>query len=1418
MARDLTLPIKGLSDLLGPDRQESGTTRLALNVTDLAPEDDTLAISQRAGQSKHTSAAIAADTKVAHLSQIVYDNPSHTYANLASANCTVEASSEAENRSNAYAGARDDLGNYYYVDGAAALVKLNPALRKVWRVSLPTLEPNSIVRAVAVDAGGRIFAGVSAGVRPEDARIFCYEETEDGEPPELLWTLEPGWLTEELHVDGATLQASQNDTTLVRSRMALYSGLGLANPTLIREWAVPYPVNGHHFSPKDGSIFTAHQPNENRTLSTGAPETTGSREDWTPRDLDYYSLRAWSWTDADDVNGGGVGNDGYADGDVVDVIVDKTGNGRGWVTYTGDTGPQLVKNRLAGRDTLYFNGTGASMWCAAPVSTDFQFRSLNRSVLPCYTKAQFVVFMVVRLPQEATRRVLLAQSDATVENRVLLQNSVCRAAGFQAASGSVMCFENASVSGASGPTYSGNVSQLPGGFDASGLVMLTWIHDGGYDDIVSVPTRSTLRVNGRPCDRWLSTNIFASLNATHLFRAINGSTDFTGLARGRGDFCEMLVLSDWYLPGFAETSGQVQQRLITTPIYPDAVWSADGDTELERIEGYLAHKWGLAHKLPTGNTAVLEATGNPSAGQTVTVGARVYTYRATLTPFADEVLIGASAYATLQNLHHAINLTGQPGTQYAASTAPNDQVWSPGVLANSNATPDTALIVQRRDPRISSTFATTETAANQSFITGATSVTSFNGSGENVGIYPHSFHLFRTAVSRGGPPRSAGVTFPSVVGATISPYGMLVKWDPANGRVRNVLTTDGPGAGLSGLPIGGVGYGVRIGSDGSVFTIGPRQAAVSALGISADPVDVRKVWDKGAEDTASGGWVLTLGSTAITGWEANPGEQTYAYPRMDLDEWDNLYVPTHHASIGTSLAVYAKRGTGGGSFNADSLLILQSLTDDPKAHAVLIDSASPLYPSGYSKPRAEKVLLLTERPTSSNFDVLYLVRIVSATPSNVSPRATKRLAVVGAGLYDFSIPAAVTTVDANAFAAVPRFVDGCEAFGRLFWTDGNRYREYDPRTGTLSFYRSRTAGEIPLRGRYMARFVNRVFIGGFEDAPERLCASEAGDPYGWNFDPPGEAPLTTAAYRSDLTATGDFPDLLTGLAPWKDDYLYALAGQNVFLIRGDPLQGGKFDQVTKGVGGAAGRAWCFTPDGRFWWITDQAELWVAVVGSTGVDAQVASKRVSKRLRDAIDFSLCRPELQYDPRTREVRIWLFPVGVGDTLLRHFRFRLDSGAFWEDSYGTTAIQPTAALMVSADAPADRVLLLGSRDGYVREWDPAAPGDDGVRIDSKVLLAPLHEPAQGVEALVSGFEVLLSRSQGGARLELYATEEPDDLGISVGSASLLPGRNTPSLRASGAYLGALVTGETSVERWTLRRMAADVVATGMIRQRGR
>lgn len=111
-------------------------------------------------------------------------------------------------------------------------------------------------------------------------------------------------------------------------------------------------------------------------------------------------------------------------------------------------------------------------------------------------------------------------------------------------------------------------------------------------------------------------------------------------------------------------------------------------------------------------TTTLTSTGTAGNTETFTLGGRTYTLLTTLTGAPNEILIGAAATNTLDNIKEAINGTGTPGTNYSQATKVNEDV----VAGTKTAT---TLVITSRFKNTSGALATTETMANFSF-TGAT--------------------------------------------------------------------------------------------------------------------------------------------------------------------------------------------------------------------------------------------------------------------------------------------------------------------------------------------------------------------------------------------------------------------------------------------------------------------------------------------------------------------------------------------------------------------------------------------------------------------------------------------------------------------------------------------------------------------------
>lgn len=142
------------------------------------------------------------------------------------------------------------------------------------------------------------------------------------------------------------------------------------------------------------------------------------------------------------------------------------------------------------------------------------------------------------------------------------------------------------------------------------------------------------------------------------------------------------------------------------------------DSKLEQKVLHLEKNQTAVAVTATAPTSTLTSTGTFSNNDTVTVGGVTYTMKTALTTggqVANEVLIGAAATNSLDNLKDAINATsvsGAPGTIYGQLTKRNPVVTAGAKTA-------TTLVVTTTDTNIGGSTATTKSAANFAW-TGAT--------------------------------------------------------------------------------------------------------------------------------------------------------------------------------------------------------------------------------------------------------------------------------------------------------------------------------------------------------------------------------------------------------------------------------------------------------------------------------------------------------------------------------------------------------------------------------------------------------------------------------------------------------------------------------------------------------------------------
>jgi hypothetical protein len=373
------------------------------------------------------------------------------------------------------------------------------------------------------------------------------------------------------------------------------------------------------------------------------------------------------------------------------------------------------------------------------------------------------------------------------------------------------------------------------------------------------------------------------------------------------------------------------------------------------------------------------------------------------------------------------------------------------------------------------------------------------------------------------------------------------------------------------------------------------------------------------------------------------------------------------------------------------------------------------------------------------------------TPDD-NDRITYLVAVINGSVYlsnDGSL-AALYPLRLTYFAHGGR-VSMAAAFGKVYICDGvNQPQVLNLKTLGLSSHVA-TVGTVPTTPKIVAVWRGRVLYSGVPGDEQNIFASRAGSPDDWQDAQQDR----NSAWALNAATAGAIGQPVLAMVPYQDDVLIVGCDHATYSIVGDPAAGGTVTTAAESVGWLSNTGWCQDEAGR---ILFAGTGGIYRMSAAGAPANLSAERVNEVFRD-VDRSSTWVSLAYDRDNHGCWIFLTPRYESGTLPTHYWYDARTEGFFPMQFGLEAQDPTAAIVFDGDLPTDRVLLLGGRDGYVRQTDDAATTDDGETINSHALIGPQRPGGFYAETQISAWECVLGTGTTALTAEVLMGASPEE-----------------------------------------------------------
>lgn len=449
------------------------------------------------------------------------------------------------------------------------------------------------------------------------------------------------------------------------------------------------------------------------------------------------------------------------------------------------------------------------------------------------------------------------------------------------------------------------------------------------------------------------------------------------------------------------------------------------------------------------------------------------------------------------------------------------------------------------------------------------------------------------------------------------------------------------------------------------------------------------------------------------------------------------------------------------------------------------------------------------------------------------------VALAGAAVYysDSATTMAAATLSADLSSATTRIPTSAEYGGKLYIlvehdspASSLGLKVYSPLTHTVSDV-TPTDGSLPTSQGVVTRWRDRIVIGGGNNNPFLIAGSRMGDPLDWDFTEATDD--VSASFYLPVTHAGQIGDHITALIPHSDDCLVVGCRNSMWIVIGDPNDGGTAANVSPTHGIIDRNAWCNTPDGRIVFLSHDGLYMIqagcGVSQPKSMSREVLPQALLNLSALGVTSSDYAVSLAYDQYWRG--IWIFTTlrdaDEEEESGQHYFFDWETKGFWPVKYGTdtgSKFEPWCCHARRNFQDNESIVLLGCTDGYIRVHDSSNATDDtgeatAEAFESYVLIGPFGDQSLISDVRWDELITILAADSADVTVEIYRGDTAE-AALSVAEtgtdpdwdATIEAGRSytmRPRVRGPFHYLKLIGTGQ-----WAYEAASAVVAKGGRVR----